>query len=103
MARFRGDGREYSLNLYTPRRQSAFSYRAFFQTQPGQWMEVAFPLEQFVATSFGRVVPNQPLNPAEVTGLGLLVGDKMAGPFKLEVAWIKVASETQVAKPTQDR
>ncbi len=27
---------------------------------------------------------------AKVTGLGFLLGDKKAGPFKLEVEWIKV-------------
>jgi len=25
-----------------------------------------------------------------VTGLGILLGDKKAGPFKLEVEWIKL-------------
>ena len=31
-----------------------------------------------------------PVDPAEVNGLGFLLGDKKAGPFKLEVEWIKV-------------
>ena len=32
-ARVRGDGREYSFNLYTPSRRIAFSYRAKFKTK----------------------------------------------------------------------
>ena len=89
VARVRGDGREYSLNLYTPTRRTAFSYRAKFRTQKDEWIEVRIPLNDFVATSFGRVVRNQELDPAEVTGLGILLGDKKAGPFELEIDWIK--------------
>jgi monofunctional biosynthetic peptidoglycan transglycosylase len=68
----------------------AFSYRAKFRTRKDEWTEVRIPLEKFVATSFGRVVSNQPLDPSEVNGLGILLGDKKAGPFKLEIDWIKV-------------
>ena len=89
VARVRGDGREYNLNLYTPSRRIAFSYRATFETRKDEWIEVRVPLEDFVATSFGRVIGNQALDPGEVNGLGILLGDKKAGPFKLEVEWIK--------------
>lgn len=89
VARVRGDGREYSLNLYTPRRRTAYSYRSKFKTKKDEWIEVRLPLEEFAATWFGRVIPNQALDPTEVTGLGILLGDKKAGPFKLEVDWIK--------------
>lgn len=88
--RVRGDGREYSLNLYVPRPLVAFSYRASFQTKKNKWVEVRLPLDDFVATSFGRVVKNQKLDPTEVNGVGILLGDKKAGPFKLEVDWIRV-------------
>jgi monofunctional biosynthetic peptidoglycan transglycosylase len=90
VARVRGDGREYRMNLYTPSRRIAFSYRASFQTKKDEWIEVSIPLKDFVATSFGRVVRNQPLDPRQVNGVGILLGDKKAGPFRLEVDWIKV-------------
>ena len=86
----RGDGRVYSLNLYTPNRQTAFSYRASFRTVANQWIEAAIPVDQFVATSFGRIVPNRPLDPRQVDGIGILLGDKRPGPFKLEVESIRV-------------
>ena len=99
VARLRGDGREYSWNLYTPRRRIAFSYRSKFRTKKDEWIEVRTPVDKFVATSFGRIVRNQPLDPTEVNGLGILLGDKKAGPFKLEVEWIKVSqSKLQPAR-----
>lgn len=88
--RVRGDGREYNLNLYPPTRRIAFSYRASFKTKKNEWVEVSIPLAKFVATSFGRVVKNEKLDPTKVNGLGILLGDKKAGPFQLEVDWIKV-------------
>lgn len=90
VARVRGDGREYSFNLYPSRQRTAFSYRTSFRTKKDEWIEVRLPLTQFVATSFGRVVRNQPLDPAKVSGVGILLGDKKPGAFRLEVDWIKV-------------
>ena len=90
--RVRGDGREYSFNLYVPRPLIAFSYRAKFKTRKNEWVEVELPLEKFVATSFGRVVPNETLKPAEVNSLGILLSDKQAGPFRMDIGWIKVKS-----------
>jgi monofunctional biosynthetic peptidoglycan transglycosylase len=61
------------------------------QTKKDEWIEVKLPLDKFVATSFGRVVKDAgPVDPGEANGLGFLLGDKKAGPFKLEVEWIKV-------------
>ena len=91
VARIRGDGREFSLNLYLPRPLIAFSYRAMAQTKKDEWIEVKVPLDKFEATSFGRVVKDAgPVDPKEVNALGFLLGDKKSGPFKLEVEWIKV-------------
>jgi len=92
IARLRGDGRDYTLNLYVPRPLTAFSYRASFKTIAGEWEDVRIPLDMFVATSFGRIVPNAaPLNPSEITSVGFLLSDKKAGSFKLEVEWIKTS------------
>jgi NADH dehydrogenase [ubiquinone] 1 alpha subcomplex assembly factor 1 len=91
LVRVRGDGREYSMNLHVPRPLTAFSYRTTVQTKKDEWIEVKLPLDKFVATSFGRVVKDAgPVDPGEVNGMGFLLGDKKAGPFKMEVEWIKV-------------
>ena len=92
VVRVRGDGREYSMNLHVPRPLVAFSYRATVQTKKGEWIEVKLPLDKFEATSFGRPAKDAgPVDPQEINGLGFLLGDKKAGPFKLEAEWIKVA------------
>jgi monofunctional biosynthetic peptidoglycan transglycosylase len=91
VARVRGDGREYSMNLYVPRPLVAFSYRATLPTKKDEWIEVELPLEMFQATSFGRVVKEAgAVKPEEIHSVGFLLGDKKAGAFKLEIEWIKV-------------
>ncbi len=91
VAKVRGDGREYTLNLYLNKPLVAFSYRATVQTKKDEWIEVKVPLDKFEATSFGRVVKDAgPVDPKEVNALGFMVSDKKAGPFKLEVESIKV-------------
>jgi monofunctional biosynthetic peptidoglycan transglycosylase len=94
VARVRGDGREYQLNLYGPARARALSYRASFVAVKGQWIDVRMPLDRFVATSFGQPVRGAgPVEPALVTSVGFLLSDKAPGPFTLEVAWIDVVRE----------
>ncbi|OUW81557.1 MAG: hypothetical protein CBD74_08105 [Saprospirales bacterium TMED214] len=88
----KGDGRKYTFNAYVPRRRMAFSYRVEFKTVKDQWAEVRVPLDQLVATSFGRVVRGASLNPAEVNSVGILLGDKKPGPFKILIKSIKVES-----------
>ncbi|MFO0866577.1 MAG: CIA30 family protein [Gemmataceae bacterium] len=91
IAKVKGDGREYTLNLYVNRRLIAFSYRATVQTKKDEWIEVRLPLDKFEAASFGRVVKDAgPVDPKEVNALGFMLSDKKAGPFKMEVEWIKV-------------
>ncbi len=92
VTRVRGDGREYNLNLYAQRNLGGYSYRQSFKTTKGEWIEVRLPVDKFVATWRGRVFPNEKLDPQKVTGLGILLGDKKAGRFKLEIDWVKVSS-----------
>ena len=91
MARVRGDGREYQLNLYTSERMRAFSYRAPVKTRSGEWIDVRIALDRFEATSFGRVIRGAgPVDPRSVTSIGFLLAEKTPGPFSLEVASIEV-------------
>jgi NADH dehydrogenase [ubiquinone] 1 alpha subcomplex assembly factor 1 len=90
VVRVKGDGREYVLNVYTKSRRLAFSYRAPLPTTKDEWTEVAVPLNELVPTSFGRLVQGMgPVEPDQINGLGFMLSDKTAGPFKLEVAWVK--------------
>lgn len=91
VAKVRGDGREYAMNLYVRKSLTAFSYRATMRTRKDEWIEVRVPLDEFEATSFGRIVQKAgAVEPEEVNSVGFLLGDKKAGPFRMEVEWIKV-------------
>jgi monofunctional biosynthetic peptidoglycan transglycosylase len=91
VARLRGDGREYQVNLYASGQTMAISYRTPVKTRAGEWIEVAITLDRFEATSFGRVLRGAAsLDPRSVTSVGFLLAEKAPGPFVLEVAWVKV-------------
>ena len=90
LLRLRGDGRTYNFNLYATGRSGETTFRKSFPTVAGTWIDVRLPLDQFVATYRGRKLPNRRLDPASVSRLGIQLGDKKAGPFQLEVEWIKV-------------
>jgi monofunctional biosynthetic peptidoglycan transglycosylase len=91
VARVRGDGRGYQLNLYTAARRTGSSYRAPVRTRAGEWIEACIPLDRFAATAFGQAVAAAgPVDPGSVTSVGFLLAEKTPGPFALEVAWINV-------------
>lgn len=91
IAKVRGDGREYMLNLYLNKPLIAFSYRAPVQTKKDEWIEVKVPLDKFEATSFGQVIKDAgTVNPDEINAIGFMLSDKKTGPFKLEIESIKV-------------
>jgi monofunctional biosynthetic peptidoglycan transglycosylase len=91
--RVRGDGRTYNFNVYTQRNMGGYSYRQSFATVDGKWVDVELPVDKFVATWRGRNYRNQAFNPASVAGLGILLGDKKPGGFKLEVESISLKAK----------
>ena len=91
VVRLKGDGREYVLNIYTKSRRMAFSYRAPLPTTKDEWTEVSVPLEEFIPTAFGnRVQGMGPVAADQINSLGFMLSDKKAGPFKLEMEWVKI-------------
>jgi monofunctional biosynthetic peptidoglycan transglycosylase len=91
VVRVKGDGRDYVLNIYTKSRRMAFSYRAPLPTKKDEWTEKAVPLADFIPTAFGRRVQGMgPVEPEQINGLGFMLSDKKAGPFKMQVEWVKV-------------
>lgn len=74
VARVKGDGREYVLNIYTKSRRMAFSYRALLPTTKDEWTEVRVPLADFIPTAFGRQVQGMgPVEPDQINGLGFML------------------------------
>ena len=91
--RVRGDGHRYKLTARTDRSFDSAIYQSVFQTKKGEWEEHRLPMKDFVPTFRGRVLSGEPpLDPAKITSVGLLISDTQAGPFQLELAWIKVTN-----------
>jgi NADH dehydrogenase [ubiquinone] 1 alpha subcomplex assembly factor 1 len=82
-----GDGRRYKLNLRTSDCFDGVVYQAEFATQPGTWLTAALALGELAPRFHGRPAAGA-LDRARVTSLGLLISDRQAGPFRLELSSI---------------
>jgi monofunctional biosynthetic peptidoglycan transglycosylase len=92
--RVRGDGGRYKLNIKTDSRFDGLQYRHSFETTADEWQTVFLPFGEFVPTFRGRIVPDAPpMDLSRITSLGLMISDKQAGPFRLEVESIWVSGE----------
>ena len=91
--RVRGDGRHYQLRLATgaSHRGIAVSYGASFASMAGEWTIVRIALDSLTPTARGAALEGPPLDASDIHEIGLLIGDKLAGRFSLEVDWIAVA------------
>jgi monofunctional biosynthetic peptidoglycan transglycosylase len=98
--RVRGDGRSYQIRFRLDGSFDGISYAREFDTEPGVWQEIDLPFEGFQPTFRGYVPRGAgPLDPARIRQMGILIGDKKEGPFKLEMAWIKAYRGTTGAAP----
>ncbi len=89
----RGDGHRYKFGVRTDAGFDAPFYQCSFATKPGEWEEHRLAFADFVPTFRGRVLSEvPPLNPARINSIGFLISDQQAGPFCLEIAWIKASS-----------
>ena len=92
VVRLRGDGRRYKFTVRTETGFDTPIYQCAFTTKCGEWGEHRLAFKVFVPSLRGRVLTDVPaLDPAKVVSVGFLISDKQAGPFKLEVAWIKAS------------
>jgi hypothetical protein len=90
--RVRGDGRRYKFSVRTGVGFDSPLYQCNFTTIQGEWEEHRLAFSDFVPTFRGRVLTDvPPLDPAKVNSVGFLISDKQAGPFRLEIGWIKAA------------
>ncbi|MEN9575489.1 MAG: hypothetical protein RL514_3344 [Verrucomicrobiota bacterium] len=91
--RVRGDGRRYKFTVRTEAGFNALNYQAEFTTKRGEWEEHRLAFKDFMPTFRGRVLTDvPPLIPSKITSVGLLISDKQAGPFRLEMSWIRGAT-----------
>lgn len=90
--RVRGDGRRYKFSVRSGAGFDTPLYQCSFTTKPGEWEEHRLAFSEFVPTFRGRVLTDvPPLNPAKNNSVGFLISDKQAGPFRLEIGWIKAS------------
>ncbi|MBX3724552.1 MAG: CIA30 family protein [Xanthomonadales bacterium] len=87
----RGDGREYQLRLHDGAlwQGRRVGHGCRFVAHAGPWQQVEVELDALVPMCRGEKVPAPRLERSRVLDLGLLIADRRAGPFSLEVAGIQ--------------
>ena len=92
--RVRGDGRRYTWRLATDARWRGrqVSYWADFETQNGEWSVVNLPFASFIPRVRGYQLDGPALNASQITGMGLMIYDKLDGPFELHLASVHAYS-----------
>lgn len=91
----RGDGRVYSVNLHSSRSSDVVQYDTwhyFIWTRGGPyWQYVRIPFSKFFFAYKGRIqAANEPVSLEEVGAVSFTIGDKINGPFHLEIDYIAV-------------
>jgi monofunctional biosynthetic peptidoglycan transglycosylase len=90
MLRVKGDGRRYKLRARTRDAFDGPAYERTFETVPDRWTTITIPFRDMAPTFRGRYLTNVPgLDGDQIRQIGLMIADKQAGPFELEVDWIK--------------
>ncbi len=87
----RATGKRFKLNLLTDDGFDSINYQAGF-TPSATWQTLYIPLSTFRATFRGREVRGAPvLDPARIRQVGLMIAERQAGAFALEVRRIGLA------------
>ena len=86
-----GDGRRYTWRITTSARWQGreISYWADFDTRNGTLGWVDIPFSEFVPKYRGMDLYEPDLDPAQITGMGLMIYDKQDGPFELHLGSVK--------------
>ena len=88
-----GDQNIYRLCLRSAKVPMGISYQADIATS-GRTQDVFLPFSAFQARWRGRSVPEAPhLQAKDVIGVGLLIANKQAGPFRIEVHKLEAARQ----------
>jgi len=88
--RVKGDGKVYRLRLHDTGRLDGVAWQARFPTRAGEWQTLELPFTDFEASFRGRAVPEAPpLATGAIRQAGLMIAERQAGLFRLEVAWAR--------------
>ncbi len=99
--RVKGDGRRYTWRLTTNAhwRGREVGYWADFDTSEGAWSTVDIPFSRFVPKYRGTRLDGPALDPARITGMGLMIYDKLDGPFELHLASVEAVAAQASSTP----
>jgi len=86
--RVKGDGKYYHFNISSSNFIADPGFQAKFKTQKDTWQEVELNLEEF-SPAFGSTYSKDNLKMSAIKLMGVVIEDKQAGKFKIEVDWIK--------------
>jgi NADH dehydrogenase [ubiquinone] 1 alpha subcomplex assembly factor 1 len=85
-----GDGKTYKLNLMDDPAFDGPQFQSRFQPANGNWVEIPLPFGEMTPTFRGRILKDhRNVKRSHVSSIGLMISDKQAGPFALEIDWIK--------------
>ena len=89
--RVKGDGRRYTWRLTSNARWRGrqVSYWADFDTEKDTWSTVNIPFARFIPRFRGYRLDGPVLDPGQITGMGLMIYDKLDGPFALRLGSVK--------------
>ena len=82
----KGDGRAYGFRATTDETflRSSVSFTADFKTVKDEWVKLQIPFSKMKASWRGRKLDRN-FDPAQIKGLGIILADKQAGKFALEI------------------
>lgn len=91
VALVKGDGRTYQMRFGTDARYRGMevSFMAEFKTSKGEWTEVKIPFDRFTGSFRGMQLKDEVFDPGKISRVGLLLADKKAGEFELNVDWLR--------------
>lgn len=85
-----GDGKRYKINLRMDDGFDGINYQTAFQPTAGEWLVITLPFADFTPTYRGRVLADTPpLDASKVGQIGLMIGDRQQGPFRLACSRIR--------------
>jgi len=91
--RVKGDGRTYKLWLESDARYyyMPISWMAEFATTKDQWTEVMVNFDELEPSHWGKNLSGSGVrfNKSSVEKVGVILADKIQGPFRMEIDWIK--------------
>lgn len=97
LLKVKGDGRTYSIRLESTAtyRGMPISFSGDFTPETGKWQQIKIPFTELKGGWRGMDLPDKKFDPSVVRKLGLLIGDKVSGPFNLEVEYIRTYGKGQ--------